>query len=53
MSQLITLRKGIKLPTTENKLVSVTDLFSHRLVTDRLIEIDIFGQSERLVWPIK
>ena len=24
---------------------------SQRLVTDRLVEIDIFGQPERLVWP--
>ena len=24
---------------------------AHRLDTERLIEIDIFGRSERLVWP--
>ena len=26
-------------------------LYTHRLVTDRLVEIDIFGRPERFVWP--
>ena len=25
----------------------------HRLATDRLVEIDIFGRSELFVWPTK